>query len=363
MKTAILIPCYEPDEKVLEFTRLFEQEDFDYFLMVNDGSGKEYQEIFSAIAEKSVFTVLNYKENKGKGGALKTGIQYLTEEYPDIDLILTCDSDGQHLYKDVIRVKETACKNPNSLVLGIRQFDLSNVPSRSKFGNNFSRLYFKLITKTNCRDTQTGLRVIPSCLFNLALNTPGNRFEYEMNFLMEAVKEVPLEQVEISTVYAPKGEHKSHFKTLKDSYLIYKTPILYVLVSIASFFLDIGIFAFLSTYVFTGNSEQQVFLSNLVCRLISGSFNFIALNFIVFKNKNNIGVNALKYWLLWLVNYGLSSSLTYLFDFLPMALYFIKIIFDTVIAVLNYVINLTFVFANAKSKRIKKALKGMVKSE
>lgn len=359
-EVALLIPCYEPNDKVLGFLKQFKEDDFDYFLLVNDGSGEKYDSIFSSIDQETVFNLLYYGKNKGKGGALKTGIEYILNENPDIDCIVTCDCDGQHTYEDILNVKNRAIKEPNSLVMGVRQFSKENVPARSKFGNNFSKFYFKLVTKTNCRDTQTGLRAIPSCLFDLALNTPGNRFDYEMNFLLEAVKEVPLAQVDISTVYEPKGEHKSHFKTLKDSFLIYKAPILYVLISIISFFLDIGIFALLSTFVFTNNSEQQVFLSNLVCRIISGSFNFLMLNFIVFRTKGNIVSKTLKYWLLWLINYGLSSSLTYLFEFLPMALSFIKIIIDTIIAILNYNINLTFVFARRKSKKKAKLKKGEV---
>jgi len=360
MKFALLIPCYEPSDKVISFLKQFKKEDFAYFLMVDDGSGEKYQEIFSLIRSETLFEVLSYEKNKGKGGALKFGINYLLKKDHDLGAILTCDSDGQHAYYDVLKVRDELINNPNSLVIGTRKFDLENVPSRSRFGNNFSKFYFKIVTKTNCKDTQTGLRAIPSCLFDLALTTPGNRFDYEMNFLLEAVRETSLQQVDISTIYEPKEERKSHFKTIKDSYLIYRVPILYVLVSVISFLLDIGIFALLSTLVFSTDSEQQVFLSNLVCRIISGLFNFLMLNFIVFRSKGNIGIKALKYWLIWAVNYGLSSSLTYIFNFLPMAVYFIKVIIDVFISILNYLVNLTFVFAKRRQKRNKKIMKGMV---
>jgi hypothetical protein len=46
-----------------------------------------------------------------------------------------------------------------------------------------------------------------------------------MNFLLEAVREAPLEQVAIQTIYD--GNKSSHFHPIRDSIRIYKTPLLY----------------------------------------------------------------------------------------------------------------------------------------
>ncbi|MCR4879741.1 MAG: bifunctional glycosyltransferase family 2/GtrA family protein [Bacilli bacterium] len=350
MKTALLIPCYEPSENVISYLKTFKGNEFDYYVVVNDGSGEEYDSIFNRIEKETVFDLFSYKVNKGKGGALKAGFNHILNIDPAVGYIVTCDSDGQHAYEDVIRVKEKAVESVDHLVIGTRQFDKKEVPLRSRVGNNFSKLYFKLVTKVNCLDTQTGLRAIPNRLFDLALYLPGSRFEYEMNFLIQAVREVPLDQVAIKTIYEEKGKHVSHFKTLKDSYLIYRTPIWYILVSLISFGIDFLLFTLLSSYVFTSSSESQVFLSNLIARITSGAFNFLMLNFFVFKTKGDIASKSIKYWGLWIINYGVGSGLTYLFKFLPMALYFIKVIIDAVIAIINYIINLTFVFTKRKIK-------------
>ena len=50
------------------------------------------------------------------------------------------------------------------------------------------------------------------------------RYDYEMNFLMEAVKKVPLIMIPIETVYENNNEG-SHFRTVRDSFLIYKEPL------------------------------------------------------------------------------------------------------------------------------------------
>ncbi len=357
MKVAILIPCYEPSRNVLAYLKSFKETDFDYFLVVNDGSNEKFDAIFQDIKQETVFDVLSYRVNKGKGGALKTGIASLLEKDPDINYIVTCDSDGQHAYSDVINIKEKAVESTDKLVIGTREFKKEEVPFRSRMGNNFSKLYFKLVTKVKCDDTQTGLRAIPNNLFDLALNTPGDRYEYEMNFLMYSVKETGLVQVPIQTIYQEKGEYDSHFHALKDSYRIYRTPIWYIMVSLISFGIDFLAFTVLSSYIFTSTSEQQVFLSNLIARITSGGFNFLMLNFFVFKTKGDLGIKSVKYWGLWIINYGLSSGLTYIFKFLPMALYFVKVLMDIAISIINYIINFTFVFAKRKAKKKAVAIK------
>ena len=105
---ALLIPIYEPTEKVLPFLKEFQKEDFDHFLVVDDGSGESYRPIFDSIAAETVFPVHSYPGNKGKGHALKEGIALLLKQYPELDTIVTADGDGQHLRKDILRVSSKA---------------------------------------------------------------------------------------------------------------------------------------------------------------------------------------------------------------------------------------------------------------
>lgn len=360
MNTALLIPIYQPSDKVLPFLKQFRKEDFTSFLVVDDGSGEEYADIFKAIEKETVFQVLSYMPNGGKGHALKTGMKKLTQEDKDLGVIVTADGDGQHTYPDILKVRDTALENPDTLIMGVRNFKDPSVPKRSRFGNNFSATYFRLSTGVKLNDTQTGLRAIPSCLFPLALETDGDRFEYEMKFLMAAVKETDMKQVQISTVYEDKKHHKSHFKTFKDSFLIYKTPILYLLVSLASWGIDEGLFAVFSNFVFTGDATYQIYLSTVVARVISGLFNFFMFTYLVFPNKGSTVKKAVRYLILFLINMALSASLTYAFNLAAdnaINLTALKIIVDIVLAIVNYFINLTWTFANKKRKKAKKQKK------
>ncbi|MBO4541432.1 MAG: glycosyltransferase, partial [Bacilli bacterium] len=128
MSSALLVPIYEPNDKVVPFLKSFQPGDFDFFLVVDDGSGKDYEARFQQIAEETVFSVLSYPKNHGKGHALKTGFRKLFEEHPDLEVVVTADGDGQHAYPDILRVKKVGAQHPESLTIGCRDFSLPDVP-------------------------------------------------------------------------------------------------------------------------------------------------------------------------------------------------------------------------------------------
>jgi len=73
------------------------------------------------------------------------------------------------------------------------------------------------------KDTQTGLRAIPNHLIDIHLSTHGERFEYEINALIDLVKSYEkILQIDIKTVYLEDSNKNSHFNPIKDSYKIYK---------------------------------------------------------------------------------------------------------------------------------------------
>ena len=57
----------------------------------------------------------------------------------------------------------------------------------------------------------------------MLLNIPGDRYEYEISMLKEFIKnKIDIKEVKIKTIYEDKKNSTSHFKTIKDSYIIYK---------------------------------------------------------------------------------------------------------------------------------------------
>ena len=67
--TYILIPSYKPDNLLIELLVKLKEAGFDS-IVVNDGSGEEYDLIFKQAEEYA--TVLAHETNRGKGAAVKT---------------------------------------------------------------------------------------------------------------------------------------------------------------------------------------------------------------------------------------------------------------------------------------------------
>ena len=225
IKKIILIPAYEPDNKLIELVKKLSKEDLD-IIIIDDGSGPSYQEIFNKC--KNTSKVISYKTNQGKGYALKTGLKYIKENYQNEYIIVTMDCDGQHTIKDANKLIEASINNTDTLFLG-KRIRSQKTPLRSRLGNSITRFVYKITTGLDIYDTQTGLRVFTNSLIDYMTNIEGNRFEYEMNVLLSCAKDkINIKEIEIETIYIDNNS-KSHFNAIKDSYRIYKNIIKYTL--------------------------------------------------------------------------------------------------------------------------------------
>jgi putative flippase GtrA len=346
MNQALIIPIYQPNDKVLPFLKSFAPNDFTRFIVVDDGSGENYDPIFEEIKKLPNFLVLSYPDNGGKGHALKMAFSLILKVCPDVEGVVTADGDGQHLKEDILHVRDELALHPTSLVMGVRDFSGKNVPTHNRLGNRFSSFFFHLSSGVKLGDTQTGLRGIPGNLFALALESEGERYEYEMNFLNEAVKMAPLIQVKITTVYD--DNKSSHFHPFRDSVRIYKTPLLYLLEALTSWGIDEGLFA-LFTAIGPDAMLYKVLVGVVAARVISGSYNFILNYLLVFNNRGGFARKLMKYTLVFLINMGLSFGLTYAFSFLPTSLVFIKFVVDIVLFIANYFVSKAWIFAKKKA--------------
>ena len=217
MKEVILIPSFEPDNKLIELLKSIDK-NIDV-IVINDGSSSNKNKIYKEAKEYA--HVISYDENMGKGYALKKGLEYIKENYKEV-IICTMDSDGQHLFSDAKKLLEYASNHLNTLVIGRRNWDKST-PKSSRFGNNLARKKYKKYTGIDIYDTQSGLRAFSYKLLDYMLNTEGMRYEYEMNVLMNLNKEnIKVHEIDIETIYINNNEG-SHFKTITDTYKIYKT--------------------------------------------------------------------------------------------------------------------------------------------
>lgn len=78
----VVIPSYEPDEKLPGLLRELKTAGFKNIVLVDDGSGAAYAHFFTDARETYGCRVLHHAVNQGKGRALKTAFNYCLGEFP-----------------------------------------------------------------------------------------------------------------------------------------------------------------------------------------------------------------------------------------------------------------------------------------
>lgn len=79
----VVIPAYEPDDKLIKFCKDLHKNGFKNIIVVNDGSSTGYDALFYETAKVEGCTVLRHAVNQGKGRALKTAFNYILNQFSD----------------------------------------------------------------------------------------------------------------------------------------------------------------------------------------------------------------------------------------------------------------------------------------
>lgn len=180
-------------------------------LVVNDGSTDHTAEILAAYPQ---LEVISYSPNQGKGHALKTGFRKaLSLGYT---YAITIDSDGQHYPSDLPLFVSAIEAEPQRLIIGARNLDQENVPTKSSFGNRFSNFWFWVETGIRLPDTQSGYRLYPLEQAG-KLKYFSRKYELEIEAPVRiAWKGVPVGYIPVQVYYPPAAERISHFRPFKD---------------------------------------------------------------------------------------------------------------------------------------------------
>ena len=349
----IIIPSYEPDERLIDIIKDLVEADLTPIVLVDDGSGDEYSKYFKEaqqiMGDKGV--LLTHEVNKGKGRALKTAFSYIL----DGDLktaigAITADSDGQHAVECISKVKDALIAHPDDLILGVRKFDGADVPWKSRAGNTITIKVVSYISGLNISDTQTGLRGISNAFMKDLLDVKGERFEFETQMLLETKNKINITEVPIKTVYDSATDHKTHFDPWKDSIRIYKLFgvqfLKFLFASLSSCVLDLVLFAIFCGMLKGGGVTAYVAIATVIARVLSATYNYTINYKVVFKSNNSKAVSAGKYILLALVQMGLSALLVTLSCMaLPAAPEVVlKAIIDMILFFISYYVQRKFIF-------------------
>lgn len=281
-----LIPAYKPSLELIDITNSLLKNNI-IVVVVNDGSGESFDDIFLRLDKKVV--VLKNAVNLGKGAALKHGINHIINNYKNAESIITLDCDGQHKIQDVLNLKDKFASHKNAdLAIGVRKFD-GKVPFRSSIGNKATRVIFKMMFGKKILDTQSGLRIFSLDFAKLILSIPYNGYEFEMQMLILACnKNKTILQVPIETIYINNNAN-SNFNPIFDSLSIYFVLFRHIGNSLVTAAIDYIVF------VIAFSLGYSLLSCMIAGRVIAGSFNFFVGKMVVFKTKANLKFEIISY--------------------------------------------------------------------
>jgi len=154
-------------------------------------------------------TVLRHDKNLGKGKAILTALKYVKSN--NGRYIITIDADGQHYPGDIKKIIPLLSTEGDSVVVGVRRFEESQAPARSRFGNEVANFWMKIETGLSVKDCQSGFRAYPvDYISKIAFS--GSRYEFETEILTRSAwAGLDIKMVSVGVKYVGSKERVSHF--------------------------------------------------------------------------------------------------------------------------------------------------------
>jgi len=335
-----VIPAYNPDEHLLTVVKNIQAQSDKMIFIIDDGSKLECEPIFTALqndfdTKKIIF--IRHAVNLGKGAALKTIFNYILTTYPNIEGIVTLDSDGQHSIPDCMRVLNELESTKESFVLGHRTFS-KDIPLKSYIGNNISKFIYKILLGRNFKDTQTGLRGISKSFMKTCLTIKSNRFEFETEQLAIAAQQhINIIEIPIETIYIEENKASS-FRPLIDSVKIYFVLFRYGLSSIITAIVDFIVFMIALSF------GANVLIANIFARTASIGVQFTLLDKYVFHTKTKLMNFILFASYVYIM--GIISAMTQIsvVNHLDISIMTAKIIIEGVLFFVNFAVLRLYIF-------------------
>jgi dolichyl-phosphate beta-glucosyltransferase len=221
---SIIIPAYNESARILPSLRRLDEylhghfRDFE-LIVVNDGSSDTTEDVVvRAKNEIPSIHYSGYKENRGKGYAIRQGIALSTG-----DIILVSDADLSTPIEEVEKLL-VPYDDGYHVVIGSRGLEASTIVVRQPWwrefmGKTFNRIVRMLLLK-GFKDTQCGFKLFNGSIGReLFRETTVDRFAYDVEILYLAVKAgYKIKEVPVTWLNSP----DSTVRPVKDSFQMAK---------------------------------------------------------------------------------------------------------------------------------------------
>jgi len=226
----LLIPCFNEEENIehiLEHLRSVKQnfqkrsELILKILIINDGSTDRTKQILEKKNHDSLFSIVNFKENRGYGYTLIRGFKYAKEM--KFSWIITFDMDGQHEPKYLYKFIELILERPQEQIISGSRYKNSDHFWQNPWKDRF--LVNTIITGVlntigfSITDAFCGLKAYECIAINdLELEITGYEIPIEI-WIKSLKKEYNIIEKGVPVIYK---DRDAVLKNAKDSFLFKK---------------------------------------------------------------------------------------------------------------------------------------------
>lgn len=213
----IVIPVYNEARIIKNLIWHIARLGYTNIIAVDDGS----TDTSAAAIKQTLAIYIRHRLNRGKGAAIKTGLE--AAKKLGADIAVTIDSDGQHNPHDIGHLLQPILTGQAEVALGIRTINRSQMPWLKKITNQFADAVTYLTSGIHVTDSQSGFRAYSRQALAV-INTRSDRYEYESEVIREiAHYGLRYQEVPITTIYTAYASSKPQKQNLANGLItLYK---------------------------------------------------------------------------------------------------------------------------------------------
>ena len=199
-KTVAVIPCYN-EQKTIGSIVTEALKYVDTVIVIDDGSVDKTKDE----AKQYGAMVIKHRSNLGKGRAIKTAFEYLSDL--DCKAVVFLDGDGQHDPAEIPQVLAPVLHETADMVIGSRFIEGSlKIPFYRRVGQTVLNYATSAGSRVWVTDSQSGFRSFSNLAVNkMKLKEKGFAVESEMQFIA-AKQGLKIQEVPITTLYSKKAK-------------------------------------------------------------------------------------------------------------------------------------------------------------
>lgn len=221
MRPCAVVPTYENPETIGAVAARI-RESLPMVFVVDDGSGERGREACDALARAGTAVVVRHPVNRGKGAAVRTGLEAALAA--GFTHAFQIDADGQHDLAAIPAFIDAACAHPEAAILGHPVYE-STAPRMRTLGRELTRFWVDLEVGGRGRivDAMIGFRIYPIAA-TLALGTRCDRMDFDVEVaVLLARAGVPIVNRPVGVRYLPAEEGGiSHFRMFRDNARLFR---------------------------------------------------------------------------------------------------------------------------------------------